>query len=154
MPVEIERKFLVDHQIVAEYLTDGVLMEQGYISTSTVSTVRVRIAGTTGYLTIKGKPIGLTRSEFEYEVPLEDAREMLDTLCGNRVSKWRYRVVSGDHTFEIDQFLGDNAGLIVAEVEMRSECETVLIPDWISNEVTGDHRYSNSSLAVTPFSKW
>ncbi len=154
MGIEIERKFLVKNEILRPLLQNGTPFEQGYISSTVDSTVRVRIAGDRAFMTIKGKSVGFSRSEFEYEIPKNDAREMLDTLCGNKISKKRFYIESENHTFEIDEFYGENQGLIVAEVELQSESETVILPDWIDCEVTGDHRYSNSSLATTPFSKW
>jgi len=154
MGVEIERKFLVKKELVKSLLVNGTPFEQGYILTQDFTTVRVRIAGDCAFITIKGEATGFSRSEFEYPIPLEDAREMLETLCGNTIAKKRFLVDYKNHTFEIDEFYGDNEGLIVAELELKSELEVVELPHWIDSEVTGNHRYSNSNLAIDPFTKW
>ncbi len=154
MGIEIERKFLVNYDLLKPFLVNGIPFEQGYIPTKDFTTVRVRIAGDKAFMTIKGQSTGFSRAEFEYEIPVVDAREILDSLCGNHIIKKRFLIQYENHTFEVDEFYGENSGLIVAEVELNSESESVTLPRWIESEVTGDHRYSNSSLAVTPFSKW
>jgi adenylate cyclase len=128
---------------------------QGYLSTVKERTVRVRTAGDKGYITVKGISVGATRSEYEYEVPLADANEMLDRLCEcPLIEKIRYRIPTGDLTWEVDEFEGENRGLITAEVELTTESQAVPLPDWIGAEVTGDSRYFNSNLVAHPFSQW
>jgi adenylate cyclase len=116
--------------------------------------VRVRVAGTRGLLTVKGKTRGLARDEFEYEIPVEDARAMLATLAGPAVTKLRYEVPVGPHTWEVDVFQGDNEGLVVAEIELTSEDEAFERPSWVGEEVTRDARYLNTNLAAQPFRSW
>jgi CYTH domain-containing protein len=150
---EIERKFLVtdDRWRVGAV---GVPYRQGYLPTLDGCTVRVREAGGTGYLTIKGPSRGLTRDEYEYRIPIADAREMLDGLCGRKVEKLRHLVAYAGLTWEVDVFTGDNAGLVVAEVELSDESQAVELPAWVGLEVTQDPRYSNSALAKRPFRTW
>ena len=154
MAQEIERKFLINDPRIVDSLA-GERLTQGYLSHDKNATVRVRIAGTRGWLTIKGKTVGATRSEFEYPVPEQDARQMLDELCGAGViDKTRYRLPQGALCWEIDVFHGDNDGLIVAEIELPSEDTPFDKPDWLGEEVTGDPRYYNSALSSTPFNQW
>lgn len=163
MAKEIERKFLVLpaqwQAFVAATAPVGKAYCQGYISTATPGqSVRVRIAGEQGFLTIKG-PVqggqGLTRTEFEYAIPVRDAQEMLDTLCERPfISKTRYRLPLGDVVWEVDEFKGDNAGLMVAEVELTSEEQSFERPDWLGKEVSGDARYYNLSLVKQPYCTW
>lgn len=154
MGIEIERKFLV---IGNEWksLTSGTLYRQGYIYTYNKTTVRVRIAGNEGYLTIKSVRSGNARAEFEYPIPLNDAEEMLNTLCDRPlIEKIRYKVKLGDLVWEIDEFLGENEGLILAEVELKDKNQKIELPDWIGLEVTEDERYYNGSLVKYPYSQW
>ena len=154
MGVEIERKFLVTGE-AWRVLAEPVLLRQGYLSLDPERTVRVRIDGERAFLTIKGKSRGATRGEWEYPIPVLDAAELLDTLCQQPlVEKIRHRIALGPHTWEVDEFLGANAGLVVAEIELASEEEAFDKPDWIGQEVTGDKRYYNSSLIRFPFSQW
>jgi adenylate cyclase len=154
MGQEIERKFLTNSN-AWKSLASGVLYRQGYIGTQAGHTVRVRIAGEMGFLTLKTKTVGICRSEYEYPIPLSDAAELLDQLCDRPlIEKYRYRVPIGDVIWEVDEFLGDNQGLTVAEVELESEDQFVALPDWIGAEVSGDARYYNSNLARVPFSQW
>jgi CYTH domain-containing protein len=154
MGLEIERKFLVQKNLWIP-LMEGVLYRQGYIYTQNGNTVRVRIAGDKGYLTLKGKTKGSVRSEFEYEIPLEEAGEMLDLLCDRPlIEKIRYKEKIGELTWEIDEFLGENEGLILGEVELESENQKVTLPEWIGEEVTQYPRYYNSNLAKNPYSQW
>ena len=151
---EIERKFLVRGNA---YRTLGTAehYRQGYLRTAGPATVRVRIAGHRGLLTVKGPTQGMTRSEFEYEIPLADAEALLDGLCERpQVEKLRYRVPAGAHTWEVDEFLADNAGLVVAEIELSSEDEPFARPEWLGREVTAEPRYRNSELAVRPYRTW
>lgn len=152
MPVEIERKFLVAG---SEWKTaTGTLYRQGYLSRNAGRTVRIRVAGEKAFLTIKGITQGISRAEFEYEIPLADAEELLKLCDGPLIEKTRHLVVEAGTTWEVDEFHGDNAGLVVAEVELDSEEETFARPDWLGREVTGDHRYSNSQLSVCPYREW
>jgi adenylate cyclase len=154
MGVEIERKFLVTGDAWRR-LGEPVLLRQGYLSTDPARTVRVRIEGEQGVLTVKGKNQGATRGEWEYPIPLPEAAELLDTLCpAPLVEKYRTRVTVGNHVWEVDEFLGANKGLLVAEIELTAEDEMFLLPDWVGAEVTGDARYYNSSLIKQPYSQW
>lgn len=154
MAQEIERKFLVDIGRLGT-LSDGDEIRQGFIPTVGLTAVRVRISGAMAWLTLKGANTGATRAEFEYRIPLEDAQQMFDGLCASPIlSKIRYRKQYGEHLWEIDVFEGDNAGLIVAEVELTSETDIPEIPDWVTEEVTGDPRYYNVNLRENPYSKW
>lgn len=155
MPQEIERKFLVSGDGWREMAT-GKAYCQGYIRTAVPGqSVRVRIAGDQGYLTIKGPAKGLSRAEFEYDIPVVDAQEMLETLCDRPlIEKIRYRLPVDEVVWEIDEFKGENTGLIVAEVELASEHQSVKLPDWIGKEVSGELKYYNSSLVKHPYSQW
>jgi CYTH domain-containing protein len=151
---EIERKFLVVGNSWREQAT-STPYRQGFLSIDPERTVRVRAAGTRGSITIKGKTVGARRAEFDYEIPLRDADQMLDTLCKRPlIEKVRYRLIVDRHTWEIDVFERDNAGLVVAEIELQHEDEPFDKPDWVGDEVTGDARYFNSSLVVKPYRSW
>lgn len=155
MPREIERKFLVTGDFRQD-ACDSFRLVQGYISTDPERTVRVRIKGEQGFLTIKGRSSadGLSRYEWEKEIPLAEARELM-ALCGPEViDKTRYLVPFGGHTYEVDEFYGSNQGLILAEIELGDEQETFLKPSWLGEEVTGNTRYYNSMLMKCPFIKW
>ena len=154
MGIEIERKFLVvDSRWKA--LGTPVLLRQGYLNADPERTVRVRVQGDQAWLTIKGRSEGAARGEWEYPIPVADANELLDRLCPQPfVEKTRTRVALSAHVWEVDEFLGANAGLVVAEIELASEDEAFDKPDWIGAEVTGDPRYYNSSLIKRPFSSW
>ncbi|MAX55437.1 MAG: adenylate cyclase [Alcanivoracaceae bacterium] len=154
MGQEIERKFLVSNTAVTQTL-EGERLTQGYLSHDKHATVRVRIAGASAWLTFKGKTTGATRSEFEYPIPVDDARQMLDELCGAGViDKTRYRLPQGDLCWEIDVFHGDNTGLVVAEIELPSEDTPFDKPEWLGDDVTGETRYYNSALSTLPYKKW
>lgn len=153
MGVEIERKFLV----VGEGWRGAgpsVAMRQGYLGGGDEATVRVRIAEDEAFLTVKGRARGMTRAEFEYPIPVADAEELLALCGGVIVEKVRTRVSASDVTWEVDEFSGDNAGLVTAECELNREDQGFVRPDWLGGEVTGDHRYANSNLARHPFSDW
>lgn len=153
MGVEIERKFLVRNSWQPS--GKGSRFMQGYLCADEGRTIRVRIADEHAWLTIKGPTRGSARSEFEYEIPRADAEEMLLTLCVTPpVIKTRYTEQVGTHTWEIDVFDGENAGLIVAEIELIAEGETFELPLWAGEEVTSDARYQNSSLAKKPYRSW
>jgi len=144
MATEIERKYLVKGDEWRK-LGKGTMYRQGY----------VRTIDDKGYLTIKGITTGATRLEFEYEIPVKDANQMLDELCERPlIEKTRYVVEYGGLTWEIDEFAGENEGLILAEVELSSEGQKIELPDWIGEEVTGDPRYFNSNLIKHPFTRW
>jgi adenylate cyclase len=154
MATEIERKFLVRGDCWRS-LASGLCYRQGYLSTEAGRTVRVRVVGDKGYLTIKGVMKGASRSEYEYAIPWRDANEILATLCEKPlIEKIRYRVPFAGLIWEIDEFLGMNKGLILAEVELESEGQRIDKPDWIERELTGDPRYFNSSLTKNPFKTW
>lgn len=153
MGVEIERKFLVKNAGWRDGADAGVLCRQGYLVGEQALTVRVRVMGSSGYLTIKGETKGIRRAEFEYAIPVEDAEALL-LQCDAVVEKHRYRIEQRGHVWEVDQFLGANEGLIVAEIELQDEGEAFEKPSWIGAEVSLDRRYSNARLAVEPFSSW
>ena len=153
MAQEIERKFLVDPSKLPQ-LSSCYTIKQGYIAASG-ATVRVRIRNNEAFLTLKGKAKGLTRSEFEYPIPVTDAEAMLSELCLHPViSKKRYLIEHEGHTWELDIFEGENEGLIVAEIELESETEPFVKPDWVTKEVSNDPRYRNAYLVSYPFSAW
>jgi len=159
MAREIERKFLLKNQDWKPLAFKQTHFAQGYLNDisdpKAKSSVRVRIEGEQANMNIKSLEIGLSRDEYEYSIPLEDAQKMLNTLTvGPVIEKIRYLVKHDSHTWEIDEFLGDNAGLVVAEVEMASEADQVPIPDWAGREVTEVVRYYNISLSKYPFKEW
>jgi adenylate cyclase len=152
MAIEIERKFLVcgddwRHAAATHYC-------QGYLNRDKQRTVRVRVAGSSGFITIKGETSGFTRVEYEYPVPVDDAQAMLAMCEGPIIEKYRRVLEVKGTTWEVDEFIGVNTGLVVAEVELTSETETFYKPDWLGEEVTGDARYYNSSLSKLPFTQW
>lgn len=154
MGKEIERKFLVTGSIYKKICT-GDLYKQGYLNSNPDRTVRVRIFGNKGFLTIKSKGNGLTREEFEYEIPLNDAEELLQNICEKPIIyKTRYLFNYMGHTWEIDEFHNENEGLVVAEIELTNEIEDFSLPEWIGIEVTYDYKYTNSSLIANPYKNW
>lgn len=153
MSREIERKFLLRSDAWRSRAA-GVVYRQGYLSTVPERTVRVRVAGDHAFLTVKGRTIRHSRLEFEYPVPLVDAEQMLALCEGPLVEKTRYEIPHAGKTWQVDEYQGDNRGLILAEVELISEDETVEIPEWIGDEVSDDPRYYNSNLAKRPFASW
>ncbi|MBC3809455.1 CYTH domain-containing protein [Undibacterium seohonense] len=154
MGLEIERKFLVlgdDWKQLAE----PVFMRQGYLSSEAGRVVRVRVEGQSAMLTIKGKTIGISRGEWEYAIPLADAKELLDGVCQQPlIEKHRYRIAIDEVVWEVDEFFGDNAGLVVAEVELTSADQVFVKPSWLGEEVSHDYRYANANLFKHPFSRW
>ena len=152
MGIEIERKFLVVGD--AWRAAPAATYEQGYLNRDKQRTVRVRIVEDAAWLTVKGASSGATRAEFEYPIPLADAQALLALCDGPLVRKLRRVVVHAGATWEIDEFQGDNAGLVVAEIELRSEDEAFEPPSWLGTEVTHDPRYFNSNLATSPWSTW
>ncbi len=155
MAQEIERKFLVRGDFKGQS-TEVTRIKQGYLSSVPERTVRVRIKGDQGFLTIKGKgnASGVSRYEWEKEIPLIEAEGLLEICESGIIDKTRYLVPVGNHTFEVDEFCGDNKGLIVAEIELRLENEYFEKPSWLGDEVTGDTKYYNSWLTKNPFTKW
>lgn len=155
MPVEIERKFLVAGDEWRAQVTRSELFRQGYLATTASCSIRVRVGGTSAWISVKGRVTGMRRAEYEYEIPLAEANEILDTMCDEgRVEKYRHWVESGGREWEIDEFLGANAGLVVAELEIESERAEFARPAWLGREVTDDLRYYNASLAQLPWSSW
>ena len=154
MGKEIERKFLVKDDSWRGQDT-GKRYRQGYLSTVKERTVRVRTAGEKAFLTIKGITVGASRPEYEYAIPVGDANEMLDRLCEQPlIEKTRYRISHTGLVWEVDEFEGENRGLITAEVELKDEHQSVTLPGWIGEEVTGDPRYFNANLVAKPFTAW
>lgn len=154
MAIEIEKKFLVVNDDFKENATRE-FFQQGFLSTEIDRVVRVRISGEKARLTIKGKSKGMIRTEFEYEIPKDDASAILNELCEKPIiSKYRYFVEVGGFLWEIDEFLYENQGLVIAEVELKSENDVPEIPDWIGREVTGDPRYYNANLIKNPYCNW
>ena len=152
MAKEIERKFLVKEGSWRQ--AKGTQYRQGYLNSTKERIVRVRTISDKGYLTIKGITVGASRMEFEYEIPLQDANELLKICEKPLIEKIRYTMEDGGMVWEIDKFAGDNQGLIVAEVELDREDQQFPKPDWIGDEVTGDPRYFNSNLIKKPYTKW
>ena len=154
--LEIERKFLVRGDDYKRQAYDSSRICQGYICSGHGRTVRVRIRDTRGYLTIKGpsNTDGISRYEFEKEITLDEAQHLMELCEPGRIDKTRYLVKSGNHTFEVDEFYGENEGLVMAEVELQSEDEPFEKPDFIGKEVTGDRRYYNGHLSKNPYSSW
>jgi len=152
MGTEIERKFLVKNNSYRE-LARPVKIQQGYLSTNPEKTIRVRTYGKNAYLTIKGKVVNLSRPEFEYDIPVDDALKILK-LCDNKIWKNRYKIRYEDHLWEVDEFLGENSDLVIAEIELSSADETFIKPPWIGAEVTQNYKYFNSYLANHPYNTW
>jgi len=155
MSQEIERKFLVKGEF-RNLATSQIPIKQGYLCSDPERTVRVRLKGDKGFLTVKGKPdaSGLSRYEWEKEIPADDAKDILKICEPGVIDKTRYLVKYGQHTFEIDEFYGENEGLVIAEVELQSENEKIEKPDWLGEEVTGNIRYFNSMLIKNPYKNW
>ena len=154
MGVEIERKFLVRGD---GWRSQGqpVLLRQGYLSSDPDRIVRVRIEGDAAVMTIKGRSKGATRGEWEYPIPMQDAEAFLEQLCEQPlIEKTRTRVEHEGMVWEVDEFLGENAGLVVVEIELKSEDQTFSWPDWVGEEVTHDERYFNANLIRHPYSRW
>lgn len=155
MAIEIERKFLVDVDLWSQYnKPEGVQLKQTYLLTDPDKTIRVRAYGEKGFITIKGKTKGISRAEFEYEIPLVDAKELIAKYGEIKIEKTRFRVEVGKYTWDLDVFEGDNEGLIIAEVELENESETFEKPLWLGKEVSDDIRYYNSNLQTNPFKNW
>jgi adenylate cyclase len=156
MQMEIERKFLVTSNVWKAQARAQYRIVQGYLCSVPERTVRIRIKGESGFITVKGMTgkAGMSRLEWEKEVPLAEAEQLL-TLCEpGIIEKIRYEVPDGGHVFEVDEFQGDNAGLVIAEIELSAEDEGFPRPEWLGREVTGDNRYYNAMLASQPFKSW
>lgn len=154
--IEIERKFLVKSTEYKKKAFQKTILIQGYLNSDPERTVRVRISGDKAFLTIKGKSSasGLTRFEWEKEIPAVEARELIHLCEPGIIEKWRYLVKQGDWIFEVDEFLGENEGLTIAEIELQSEQELFTLPPWLGQEVSGELKYYNSNLSKNPFNTW
>lgn len=154
--IEIERKFLVTSQAFKKEAISEKRIVQGFLNTHVERTVRVRIKDNKGFLTVKGKTSdsGTTRFEWETELPTEEAQELLELCELGVIDKVRYEIPYKTHIFEVDVFLGDNEGLILAEIELKAEDETFEKPDWLGEEVTGNPKYYNSQLSKSPYKLW
>ncbi len=150
---EIERKYLVkgEYKSIIDY---SIPIKQGYILGDSNRTVRVRLTAKKAYLTIKGKQDGISRFEWEKEIPVDEAEELLTLCSDNIIEKTRHIIKHGKHTIEVDEFRGKNTGLVLAEIELNSEDENIDLPDWLGDEVSYDFRYHNSNLSINPFSDW
>ena len=155
MAIEIERKFLVDKE-KWQQLEKPVPMHlrQGYIFSDENKTIRIRVADDQAFITIKGSTTGMSRSEFEYTIPADEGIQLLDSFAVSELEKYRYNITFAGKLWEVDVFLGDNQGLLVAEIELDSEDEEFELPVWVTTEVTGDKRYYNSKLSTHPFKNW
>jgi adenylate cyclase len=155
MPLEIERKYLLKTDRWRALVEKSTPMRHGYLSAEGgKASVRVRIQGDVGMLNVKAATVGVARAEFEYEIPIAHAAQMLETLCNQLILKTRHYLHHGGLLWEIDAFEGENAGLVVAEVELEQEDQAIDFPDWLGEEVTHLHRYYNTRLAVHPFQGW
>lgn len=155
MAAEIEHKYLVKKDLWSAIVPDkSIVIQQAYLHTEPEKTVRIRIKDTAAFLTIKSLNIGATRQEFEYEIPLADAVELISKFCSNLIQKTRHLVQVNAKTWEVDEFDGLNEGLIIAEIELVDEDEKYELPDWVDRNVTYDMKYANSNLSLKPFSTW
>lgn len=152
--IEIERKFLVNNNSFLDDFSRSNRIVQGYLSSQPERTVRVRIKGENGYLTIKGKSEGFSRYEWEKEIAIEDAEKLLQICEPGVIDKIRYDIIVGTHVFEVDMFYGENEGLVLAEIELHAEDEVFEKPNWLGQEVTEDIRYYNSYLSKNPYKNW
>lgn len=155
MATEIEYKYLVIPDIWKHVIPGrSVEIRQAYLQTDPEKTIRVRTKDMSGFITIKGKAVGASRLEFEYEIPIADANELINKFCSNLIEKTRHLVTHQGYTWEVDEFKGLNEGLIVAEIELTNEDEKYPIPNWVGENVTDDLRYANSNLTIKPFKTW
>jgi len=153
MAIEIERKFLVINDDYKKGI-NGTHYKQGYLDTNPQCTIRVRTTGNQGYLTIKGISIGAARTEYEYPIPYEDAQGLFSLCEKPLIEKYRYLVPYAGNTWEVDEFCGENKGLVIAEIELEYEDQPFELPPWVGAEVTSDPRYYNSNLIRFPFKSW
>ncbi|WP_410220505.1 CYTH domain-containing protein [Pedobacter sp.] len=155
MATEIEHKYLVNLDIWKNIIPDkSVEIRQAYLQTDPEKTIRIRTKDKSGFITIKGNTVGATRLEFEYEIPIADANELINKFCSNLIEKTRHIVTHDSNTWEVDEFKGLNNGLIVAEIELTDEDEKYSIPNWVNKNITDDLRYANSNLTIKPFMTW
>jgi len=155
MALEIERKFLLKNDSWRESVSRSSVIRQGYLAPLDTSSVRVRLDGDKANINIKSATLGISRLEYEYEIPLTDAHEMLDSLCRKpQIHKTRHIVVVGSHVWEIDEFYDENKGLFVAEIELETEQEEFVKPEWLGEEVSSDPRYYNVNLIRQPYKGW
>lgn len=155
MPIEIERKFLLANENWRDEVVRSSRIRQGYLGKIDKASVRIRVQGAKANINVKSATLGLSRMEYEYEIPLDEAEEMLEQLCEKpQVDKTRFIVERGPHIWEIDEFYADNEGLLVAEIELGSEDEAFEKPEWVGEEVTEDSRYYNVNLRKHPFKQW
>ena len=154
MAVEIERKFLVINDSWKKDIQESFPIKQGFLSSDPERNVRVRIKGSKGYITVKGETKSISRIEFEYEIPLSDAEEILKLCLQPIIEKVRHEIMFDGHTWEVDEFFGVNDGLIIAELELTSEQQLYNSPEWIGKEVSNDAKYYNSNLILSPYSHW
>jgi adenylate cyclase len=154
--IEIERKFLVKSEEYKNSSFEKNEIAQGYLNSNPDRTVRVRIKGNQGYLTIKGKgnETGMSRLEWEKEIPVDEARTLMNICESGVITKIRYEIKFGNHVYEVDEFFGENEGLVIAEIELKSEDETFEKPDWLGEEVTNNEKYYNSYLSNYPYKNW
>lgn len=152
--IEIERRFLVKNNTWRTQVSQTKIIQQGYLSVEKECSIRVRIIGEKAWLTIKGYLSDIARSEFEYEIPLKDAKNIMDTLCPFKVEKRRHIVIHQNYTFEIDEFFGENAPLVVCELELNSENSAYPQPEWMGEEITEDGRFTNAYLSKHPYNTW
>ncbi len=155
MAKEIEHKFLLANENWRKSIKKSVKYKQGYLSSQPTSSIRIRLSDTQAWINIKSATIGTERLEFEYEIPVNDAEEIIISLCNKPlIEKIRHFVNNGKHIWEIDEFEGDNEGLIVAEIELSTAGEVFAKPEWLGQEVTRDLRYYNNNLVINPYKKW
>ena len=154
MKVEIERKFLVKNQDWKKLIVEKHSIQQGYLNTDKSCNVRVRIMNNLAFITIKGKRVNTARTEFEYEIPLNDAESILKLSKTSIIKKTRFTVNHQGQIWEIDQFEGDNQGLVIAEIELKQKDEAISLPNWIGTEISNDERFYNLSLSSNPFKNW
>ncbi|MDB5063207.1 MAG: adenylate cyclase [Mucilaginibacter sp.] len=155
MGIEIEKKFLIDHEKWQQVIKPpGKVYKQGYLLSDEKRTVRVRVADDVAYITLKGSTTGISRSEFEYTIPVNEGKEILKDMATSFIEKTRYNINHAGNVWEVDVFEGDNQGLIIAEIELKHENQEFEKPEWVKNEVSDDRRYTNAYLSVNPFKNW
>lgn len=153
--MEIERKYkVIKEQWLKTDKFDGERIIQGYLTTDADKTIRVRIRGSQGFMTVKGKTMNISREEIEFPVPVDKAKELIEKFADGIIEKTRYTVQYRGKMWEIDEFAGDNEGLLLAEIELINEVEVVELPEWIGKEVSDDSRYYNSNLSIYPYKEW
>ena len=155
MPTEIEHKYLVDKNLWKQVTSNNcVQIRQGYLLTDPNKTIRIRTSGEKGFITIKGKMVGASRPEFEYEIPIADANQLINNFCSGIIEKTRHYVNHENKIWEVDVFEGLNSGLIVAEIELENENESYIKPNWVNLDIKNDNKYANSNLTIRPYNTW